>query len=100
VREDLKPGAQAVQGMHAAICFSRVYKERCGEWYRNSEHIAFLAVKDEKELDALLQQAVEMHILAVEFREPDFDNQLTAICLEPGDKTKKLCSHLKLALRT
>lgn len=33
------------------------------------------------------------------FREPDIDNQITAIALEPGTQTKKLCSNIKLALR-
>ena len=90
---------QAVQGIHAAIHFSRVYKERCGEWYKNSEHLALLAVKNEEELVKLLQRAEEMAILGVEFREPDLDNQITAICLDAGEKTKKLCSQLKLALK-
>jgi len=32
------------------------------------------------------------------FREPDFDDEITAIALEPGRKSKKLCSKLNLAL--
>jgi hypothetical protein len=33
------------------------------------------------------------------FKEPDIDNQITAIALEPGSKSKKICSNLSLALK-
>lgn len=32
------------------------------------------------------------------YREPDLEDQYTAIALEPGKITKKLCQGLKLAL--
>jgi hypothetical protein len=33
------------------------------------------------------------------FIEPDFENQITAVCIEPSEKARKLFSHLPLALR-
>jgi hypothetical protein len=33
------------------------------------------------------------------FREPDFDNELTAIALEPGDKSRRATSSFPLALK-
>jgi len=33
------------------------------------------------------------------FKEPDIDNQVTAIALEPSDLTRKLCSNIPLALK-
>jgi len=33
------------------------------------------------------------------FREPDFDGELTAVAIEPGDLSRKLCSNLSLLLK-
>jgi len=33
------------------------------------------------------------------FREPDIDNQITAIAIEPSDKTRRLLSNLPLMLK-
>jgi siroheme synthase (precorrin-2 oxidase/ferrochelatase) len=69
------------------------------EWFKNSNYICFLAVSSELELDTLLQKAQKMSILCSIFKEPDMNNSLTAITFEPGKKTKKLLSKIKLALK-
>ena len=51
------------------------------------------------ELETLSYKAKERNINIVEFREPDLNNQLTAICLEPSIEAKKLCSSIPLALK-
>jgi hypothetical protein len=33
------------------------------------------------------------------FVEPDLDNQVTAIAIEPSDMTQRICSNLPLALK-
>jgi hypothetical protein len=33
------------------------------------------------------------------FREPDINNEITAIAVEPSEKSRKLCSNLPLALK-
>ncbi len=47
---DLDPGVQGCQGIHAAIQFTFEHPEVCGEWFRDSNFLAFLAVRDEREL--------------------------------------------------
>jgi hypothetical protein len=47
---DLSPGAQACQGVHAAIAFTHEHPEIEQDWYENSNYLAFLTVEDEREL--------------------------------------------------
>ncbi len=97
-RQDLSPGYQAVQSMHALREFCAEHIELDRMWYQNSNYLGLLAVKDEHELSLLIQQAQQANIPFSIFREPDIDNQITAIALAPGVKSKKLCSRIKLAL--
>jgi len=46
----------------------------------------------------LIEEASEKGLKFSVFREPDIDNQITSVAIEPGNKSKKLCSRLKLAL--
>lgn len=54
---------------------------------------------NESELQQLAEEAASYDILVSVFREPDVDNQITAIALAPHPKSKKLCSRIPLALR-
>jgi hypothetical protein len=56
-RADLPPGQQAVQAAHALVEFQREHPEVADEWYRSSNHLAFLSAKDEPALEALLKEA-------------------------------------------
>lgn len=98
-RADLEPGYQAVQSMHALRQFTEEHPERDKEWFKNSNYLGLLSVSDESALNALIEQAANQNIRFSVFREPDIDNQITAIALEPSPKSKKMCSKLKLALR-
>lgn len=63
-----------------------------------SNYIVVLCIENEYKLLQLMQKADYQDILYSIFKEPDIDNQVTAITLEPGEKSKKLCKNLKLAL--
>ena len=98
-RSDISAGYQAVQSGHAAIQFQFDHPEIAREWYLNSNYLALLSVANESELQQLAEEAASYDIRVSVFREPDVDNQITAIALAPHPKSKKLCSNLRLALK-
>lgn len=58
-----------------------------------------LCVNTEEDLINLINKSKELELKYSQFLEPDLDNALTAICIEPGKLTKKLVSHIKLAFK-
>jgi hypothetical protein len=79
--------------------FGLDHRELFERWQTISNYICLLQIDNEEKLATLLWRAKELGIVCSEFREPDYGNSLTAICLEPGVKSKKLVSGLKLAFR-
>lgn len=98
-RSDMAPGYQGVQSIHAAMQFAMEHPTINQEWFERSNYLGFLSVRDEHELNKLVDKASSLDIEYSIFREPDIDNQVTAIALAPGSKTRKLCSNLPLALK-
>jgi len=58
-----------------------------------------LSVKDENELNSLIKKLKKSNLYFSIFTEPDIDNQVTSVCIEPSDKTRRLTSSLPLMLR-
>jgi hypothetical protein len=98
-RNDLSPGQQAVQSMHALRQFTAEYPEIDKCWFEQSNYLGLLSVSDEYELHKLIEKAMQNNIRFSIFKEPDIGDRVTAIALEPGQLSKKLCSSLKLALK-
>jgi hypothetical protein len=92
-------GYQGVQSIHAGIQFGVEHPEIHKVWYEKSNYLGWLSVADEIALIQLIEQAILHDITFSVFREPDIGNQITAIALAPGPKSKKLCGKLKLALK-
>lgn len=92
-------GATVAQTTHVALEFFNQYPDLAKEWITNSSYLVCLSAKDETELEALSRKAKERNIIVVEFREPDLNNELTALCFEPTEEAKKLCSSIPLALK-
>ena len=69
------------------------------DWMSNSDYIVILNIENEDKLTHLIGQASAANIRTSIFREPDINNQITAIALSPGSQSKKLCSNLPLALK-
>lgn len=98
-RRDISPGYQAVQSCHALRQFTEEHPDVDKEWFTRSNYLCLLSVGDESELYSLICRAKDNDIRVSIFREPDVDNQITAIALEPGNKSKELTAKLKLALK-
>lgn len=98
-RRDLSSGQQAIQAAHAAIEFQHEHLEIAKEWNTNSKYLVFLSVENEEALQRLLTKIQIREIKHSTFFEPDIGNQLTAVCLEPGQVSGKLVSNLPLMLK-
>lgn len=92
-------GAQAAQSCHCAFSFMEEHLDIARNWMYNSNYIAILACKNEQALLSLIDKAEKKGINFSVFFEPDFDNEITAVALEPGKMSKKLCSSFRLALK-
>ena len=97
VRSDLPPGAQCAQVCHAGFQFTMENPITAQFWYHKSNNLVVLQVPNEACLKHLAGRAEEAGVEHSVFREPDFDNTITAITIEPAGK--KLLSNLRLALR-
>jgi len=68
-------------------------------WFEKSNYLACLAAKNEEELLKLIDKAYKRNVKFSIFFEPDLDYAITAVALEPGIESKRLCSNYGLALR-
>lgn len=69
-------------------------------WMASSNNIVVVAVPDEHALAELAARAVEEGIARTIVREPDYENTITAVALEPGKIAQRLCGSFPLAGRT
>lgn len=97
VREDLSPAQQAVQAAHALRQFVEEHPDEDQKWFKQSNTLALLSVKDEPELIELWFRAKDEGVKASGFQEPDLDDAITAVALEPGAMSRRLTRSLPLA---
>lgn len=95
-RRDLHIGVQATQAGHAAIQFQHEHSDKASAWYNISNHLGFLAAKDEQELKELIQRAEKRGLNISIFREPDLDNVITAVAIEASDDGRRITSQYPL----
>ena len=98
-RQDLRAGYQAVQSCHAIPEFAKEHPETYKRWDDNSKTIALLSVPNEHHLQHLVKDLAQKGIRYSIFNEPDIDNQMTAVAIEPHQEAYKLCASFPLALR-
>lgn len=87
------------QSLHAFREFISQHPELESEWYKKSNYICILSANNEFDLNVLIEKCMLHNIKFSIFKEPDYDNALTAVVLEPGDKSKKITSNFPLALK-
>lgn len=95
-RRDLQLGTQATQASHAAIDFQHQFPKEAKEWQTKSNYLALLTVSDEESLVKLINKAKISGIKFTLFREPDLNNEITAVAFEPSDSSRKLTSSCPL----
>lgn len=97
IRADLPPGPIAAQACHAAIQFGVEHRVCTDDWYQKTNNLVLLAVPDERALLALARRVEEAGFAHSVFREIDFNDDATAMALEPDGW--RLVSSLPLALK-
>ncbi len=95
-RRDLSIGTQATQAAHAAIDFQHQHPVEAKEWQTKSNYLVLATVADESELIRLITKAILTGIKHTVFREPDINNEITAIAFEPSDASRRLTSSCPL----
>lgn len=96
-RQDLAPGAQIAQTAHAMRLWSHEHPVEDAYWFKRSNNLVCLSVPNEAALLALAGRLRKEGILFSAFREPDFDNAVTAIAVEPAGA--RFLSSVPLALK-
>jgi hypothetical protein len=75
------------------------HQQLANHWRNASNYLACLSVDNETELINLIKLAQEKDIVLSIFREPDIEDQITAIALAPCTQSKKICRALTLSLK-
>ncbi len=95
----MTPGYQAVQSIHAMRLFSEEHPSIDKEWYQVSNYLGLLSVLNEQALQSLVLRLQAYDVKISIFREPDINNQITAIAVEPCEQARKLLSNIPNALK-
>lgn len=98
-RQDITPGYQVVQTAHAIADFAYEHPDVFRQWKKESNSIITLSIPDEASLKALYDKLLGMTPYVTAFREPDVNDQLTAICVYGTPEIRKVLSNLPLALK-
>lgn len=98
-RRDLSAGQQAVQSTHAAIDFTFEYPNKASPWHKTSNYLVMVSVQNEEALKEFIKRCEYKLLDYTVFREPDINNEITAIAIEPCSETRKLVSKLPLLFK-
>jgi len=97
VRSDIAPGLQIAQSGHALVAFQHEHAAAYEQWHRESNNLVCLSAPSKEELAKLAYDLTVRGIEVSMFREPDLDDELTAVAVGPAGG--RALSSLPLALR-
>ena len=92
VRKDLSKSQQAVQGGHAVAEY--LLRDRSSFWDNGT--LVYLAVDDEEDLKSWGEIFQIMYASWISFREPDKNNELTAVAALLDREEQEVVSDLRL----
>ena len=92
VRKDLSKSQQAVQGGHAVAEY--LLRGRLSSWDNGT--LVYLAVDDEEDLKSWGEIFHIMYASWIPFREPDKNNELTAVAALLDEEEQEVVSDLRL----
>jgi hypothetical protein len=85
---------------HAIADFAHELPQFFKSWKDNSNYLISLSAKDENHLTSIYEKLRKRGAPIVAFYEPDYYDQLTAICFYGLPHYRKLVSNLPLALKS
>lgn len=89
IRDDLSPSQKAVQGGHALAAW--LLMNPSTKWNNNT--LIYLKAKNKKHLEYIKFKLSSLSYDFVEFKEPDLNNETTAIC---GQETNPVFNSLQI----
>jgi hypothetical protein len=97
----LSPGQRIAQAVHAAFEFAVDFPDITAHWARASNFLVVLECASDADLQRLKIRAELLNLHYKLVIEPDYpaDRSTTAIVLEPGEMSSRLCSSFPLALK-
>ena len=100
-RKDLSNGDQIAQVAHSATTFARESYDSFVKWKDESSYIVVLSVENLKALQLLREKLLINQVEVFDFYEPDLDDKLTAISLNPEqyEISRRIVSNIPLAFQ-
>lgn len=85
--------------MHAAFDFAVAHPAIVQPWSQDSNYLVVVEAPNQEAILALADRAWDAGIAYSVVTEPDYDNETTALVLEPGLMASRLCAQLPLAMK-
>jgi len=79
--------------------FADEHRSAFDEWFHHSNWLVVVNIPNENELLELITTVSRKGLLRSAVREPDLDNDATAVAIQPGVDARRICAQYPLALK-